>query len=84
MLTSAAVHGQDPWSAGLSRTTESASPGRRPHGAHAWRCDRRSEVPFLLAVLHRGFGGFVVGAGAAFGDAGGGDFGDDVVDGGGG
>ena len=39
-----------------------------------------SKVADLLAVFHGGFGGFVVGAGAAFGDARGGDFGDDVVD----
>ena len=41
---------------------------------------RPLKIPFLLPVLHGGFGDFVVGAGAAFGDPGGGDLGDDVVD----
>jgi hypothetical protein len=44
--------------------------GGRVHG---------SEVAGFLAVFHRGLGGLVVGAGAAFGDARGGDLGDDVV-----
>src|SRR5262245_23319215 len=39
------------------------------------------EIPRLLAVLHGGLGGLVIGAGAALGDAGGGNLGDDVVDG---
>ena len=38
-----------------------------------------SEISGFLAVLHRGFAGLVVGAGAAFGDARGGNFADDVV-----
>ncbi len=41
------------------------------------------EVSFLFAVFHGGFGAFVVGAGAALGLAGGGDLGDDVIEGGG-
>ena len=39
----------------------------------------RLEIAGLLAVFHGGFGGLVVGAGAALGHARGGDFGDDVV-----
>src|SRR6476469_6407277 len=42
------------------------------------------EIAGFLAVFHRGLGGFVVGAGAALGDAGGGAFRDDVRHGGGG
>src|ERR1035441_5999817 len=37
------------------------------------------EIPRSFAVFHGGFGGLVVGAGAALGDAGGGDLGDDVI-----
>src|SRR5437879_6298582 len=37
------------------------------------------EITRLLAVLHGGLGGLVVGAGAALGDACGGDLGNDVV-----
>jgi hypothetical protein len=37
------------------------------------------EVSFFLAVFHRGFGALVVGSGAAFGLAGCGDFGDDLI-----
>ncbi len=38
------------------------------------------EVSFLLSIFHGGFGAFVVGACAAFGLAGGGDLGDDLVE----
>ena len=38
------------------------------------------KIPFFLPVFHGGFGAFVVGAGAAFGLAGGGDFGDDFIE----
>ena len=43
-----------------------------------------SEIALFFPVFHGGFGAFVIGAGAAFGLAGGGDFGDDLVEGGGG
>src|SRR5689334_10595106 len=39
------------------------------------------KISCFLPVLHRGFGGFIIGAAAAFGHPGGGDFGDDVIHG---
>ncbi len=42
------------------------------------------KITFLFSIFHSRFGAFVVGAGAAFGLAGGGDFGDDFVEVGGG
>src|SRR5688572_31938851 len=46
-----------------------------------WVGGRILEITGFLAVFHGGLGSLVVGAGAAFGDAGGGDLADDVIDG---